>query len=166
MSEQAREAERRLMREHPPEKCTLRAFMGLPADGSLPVSLGVGDGRGNLFVYGGYEAIKNCQDKLDALGEALQDKAYVEDELKHRNHQLADERSRTDCSTRGGWLSEDLECAGEDGPACWKHLLEEARGKLDAVQVEVDVATESGRYSVALVAIHGILNLDRILKGE
>ncbi len=47
---------------------------------------------------------------------------------------LADERARTDCSTRGGWLSEDLECAGEDGPACWKHLLKEAQGKLDAVQ--------------------------------
>ena len=47
--------------------------------------------------------------------------------------QLADERARIDCSTRGGWLSEDLECAGEDGPACWKHLLAEVRGKLKAV---------------------------------
>ena len=48
--------------------------------------------------------------------------------------QLADEKARIDCATRGGWLSDDLECAGEDGPACWKHLLDEAQGKLDAVE--------------------------------
>ena len=40
--------------------------------------------------------------------------------------QLADERARIDCATRDGWLTEGLECAGEDGPACWTHLLAEA----------------------------------------
>ncbi len=54
-------------------------------------------------------------------------------------HQLADERARIDCSTRGGWLSEDLECAEEDGPACWKHLLAEQKQITDSI-IAVDVA--------------------------
>lgn len=50
--------------------------------------------------------------------------------LDGARRQLADERARIDCATRGGWLSDDLECAGEDGPACWKHLLAEAQAAL------------------------------------
>ena len=48
--------------------------------------------------------------------------------------QLTEERARIDCSINNGWLSGDLECAGEDGPACWKHLLAEAQGKLEWVK--------------------------------
>ena len=48
--------------------------------------------------------------------------------------QLADEQARIDCATRGGWLSDDLECAGEDGPACWNHLLAEARAEIKGLK--------------------------------
>ena len=56
----------------------------------------------------------------------------LEARIADLERQLADERARIDCATRGGWLSEDLECAGEDGPACWTHLLAEAQGVIDA----------------------------------
>ncbi len=69
-------------------------------------------------------------------------------------HQLADERARIDCSTRSGWLSEDLECAEEDGPACWKHLLAEARGKLDAVQL---LCIETERSQGATTTVRKVL---------
>ena len=75
---------------------------------------------------------------------------------------LADERARIDCSTRGGWLSEDLECAGEDGPACWKHLLEEAQGKLDAVE---EMAVD-WRGNPSKDDEWWLERLARILKGE
>ena len=91
-------------------------------------------------------------------------------EGRELERQLADERARIDCSTRGGWLSEDLECAGEDGPACWKHLLKEAQGKLDAVEW-------AGRDDLGVACCptcgfrraqgHAVTcNLARILKGE
>ena len=80
--------------------------------------------------------------------------------------QLADERARIDCSTRGGWLSEDLECAGEDGPACWKHLLAEATRKLDAVrQFNEDKPHEEIADNVC-ASFCKRCALDRILKGE
>ncbi len=52
---------------------------------------------------------------------------YLEARIADLERQLVDERAQIDCATRGGWLSEDLECAGEDGPACWKHLLAKAQ---------------------------------------
>ena len=48
--------------------------------------------------------------------------------------QLAEERARIDCSINNGWLSGDLECAGEDGPACWKHLLAEAKTEIKGLK--------------------------------
>ncbi len=56
--------------------------------------------------------------------------------------QLADERARIDCATRDGWLSEDLECAGEDGPACWKHMLKEAQETIAALMTDTRAAIE------------------------
>ena len=76
-----------------------------------------------------------------------------ERQLAEAQKELADERARIDCATRGGWLSEDLECAGEDGPACWRHLLAEAQEKLAMV-----VRWASGEGSKS--------ELYRILKGE
>ena len=50
-------------------------------------------------------------------------------------HQLSDEKARINCATRGGWLSEDLECAGEDDPACYTHLLAEAQRKIEKYEL-------------------------------
>ena len=84
--------------------------------------------KAGLEVLRGHAAYATRDDVWDGAESALVAIAELE-------RQLADERARTDCATRGGWLSEDLECAGEDGPACWKHLLAEAQGKLDAVGI-------------------------------
>lgn len=43
---------------------------------------------------------------------------------------------------------------------------EAAQGKLDAVQRAVDAASDTGQYSLALVEIAAVLNLDRILPKE
>lgn len=40
------------------------------------------------------------------------------------------------------------------------------QGKLDAIQRAVDAASDSGQYSLALVEIAGVLDLERILEGE
>ena len=85
--------------------------------------------------------------------------------------QLADERSRIDCATRGGWLSEDLECAGEDGPACWRHLLAEAQEKLDAIEGRlseiVEECEEVGEDPSYLFSVFFLeAEAARILKGE
>ncbi|KKM02993.1 hypothetical protein LCGC14_1778860 [marine sediment metagenome] len=44
--------------------------------------------------------------------------------------------------------------------------LEEAQGKLEAVRRAIDAASDSGQYSLALVEIGSLLDLDRILKGR
>ena len=61
----------------------------------------------------------------------VEQQQHMERQLEELQKELVDERARIDCATRDGWLSEDLECAGEDGPACWKHLLAEAQGVID-----------------------------------
>ena len=60
--------------------------------------------------------------------------ATYHERIDDLERQLAEERARINCATNNGWLSDDLECAGEDGPACWKHLLTEARGELEALE--------------------------------
>ncbi|KKM82302.1 hypothetical protein LCGC14_1321080 [marine sediment metagenome] len=47
-----------------------------------------------------------------------------------------------------------------------ERLLAEAQGKLDAVQRAVDAASDSGQYSLALVEIGALLDLERILSKE
>jgi hypothetical protein len=58
----------------------------------LPIALGVGNGSGSLFVYGGDAATKTCQDKLLKL-EAIENRISTEtemdiDALKQENQRL------------------------------------------------------------------------------
>ncbi len=55
--------------------------------------------------------------------------------------------------------------ARTDLPAALE-ALEEAQKKLDAIRRAIDAASDSGQYSLALVEIGALLDLDRILKGE
>lgn len=68
------------------------------------------------------------QDSIIVTLKASQLDLFAENRRLER--QLAEEKARIDCTTNNGWLSDDLECAREDGPACWKHLLAEAQRKL------------------------------------
>ena len=75
------------------------------------------------------------------------------EQQQYLERQLADERARIDCATRDGWLSEDLECAGEDGPACWKHLLAEAQEKLDVLEEWANSLTRGSKIKARLLRI-------------
>jgi len=79
---------------------------------------------------------------MSLLDQVTKERDHAERLMADLERQLAEERARIDCSTNNGWLSDDLECAGEDGPACWKHLLAEAQGKLKAVRKDAAAALE------------------------
>jgi len=116
-------------------------------EGNSDISLGVGDGRGNLYVHGSYEAIKTCQDKLLALGKART-------RLRKAN-----------CDYGDGWIRDDLECLVDKEPWCGKHAVlyyikahKEAQGSLMEAREEVqrlqmcegmarDIAAERDRYT-------------------
>lgn len=94
----------------------------------------------SVFESAGFPTPQDILEKIDDL-----------------ERQLAEERARINCATNNGWLSDDLECTGEDGPACWKHLLAEARGGLEALE-EAQKKIESLKADLAFVKSAAIGN--------
>lgn len=110
----------------------LRTLMGL-GDKELPIVLGVGDGTGNLYVYGSCEATRVTQEKLIHAGQA---------EAREEFLKTAVQRFANECAVELDHSREVTDVLGQV-LASYKHLEAKEKTLRGLIKQVVDVEPDT-----------------------